>query len=65
MKRPLYCECGGLIKLKSKETSINIPHSKAFEAFDKVNNYVEMQMMLMSKSKTVSIYKCSKCGKRY
>ena len=50
-KRKLYCECGGLIKLKSKTIQ------------RKQSMYFRLDKYFIDDSKNVSIYKCSKCGK--
>ena len=56
-KKPLYCECGGLIKLKSKEKQ----QKQMFKSL-----YIKGIMQYVPyTTKSISIYTCSKCGKRY
>jgi hypothetical protein len=55
MSRPLYCECGGLIKTKPKEVSKS---TKSLYGYT-------MQKYFYESKKVISKYKCSKCGKEY
>ena len=50
MGRKLYCECGGLIKAKSKQVVIG------YSGFGKYS---------YSNKKSENIYICSKCGKKH
>ena len=55
MKRPLYCECGGLIKLKSRKKKFHPRGKYDYKSY----------LYFMQKSKIISKYTCSKCGKEY